>query len=69
MRVTKGKPPSQSEQERDQLQQQTQAMNEQLVLSSVRQHELAEAASSANAQLRAEIIERKNAEELLRASE
>jgi PAS domain S-box-containing protein len=68
MRVTKGKPPSQLERARDQLQQQTRAMNEQLVLSGVRQHELAEAASSANAQLRAEITERKRAEETVRQS-
>src|SRR5688572_22332823 len=41
------------------------AMNEALVLGSLRQHELTEAASSLNARLQAEIIERKQAVKLL----
>ena len=41
-------------------------MNEALVLGSVRQHELAEAAEKLNAQLQAEIAERKQAEDALR---
>src|SRR5438046_6852195 len=44
-------------------------MNAALMLGSVRQHELAEAAENLNAQLRAEIDERKRAEEALRESE
>jgi signal transduction histidine kinase/AmiR/NasT family two-component response regulator len=45
------------------------AMNEALLLGSVRQHELIEAAEKLNQQLRAEITERKHAEEaLLKAS-
>jgi PAS domain S-box-containing protein len=43
----------------------TLAMNEALLLGSVRQHELTEAADSANAQLQEEISERKQAEEAL----
>ena len=43
------------------------AMNEALVLSSIRQHELTEAAHWSNAQLQAEIVERRQAEnEILR---
>jgi len=42
------------------------AMNEALLLGSLRQHELAEAADSLNAQLQTEITERKEVEELLR---
>jgi H2-forming N5,N10-methylenetetrahydromethanopterin dehydrogenase-like enzyme len=45
------------------------AMNEALVLGSVRQHELIEATQNLNAQLRAEIAEREQAEEALRATE
>jgi signal transduction histidine kinase len=42
-----------------------QEMNEQLILSSVRQHELTEAAEKLNTQLQAEIAERKSTEEKL----
>lgn len=52
-----------------QLHEETVAMNEALVLGAVRQHELAEAAVNLNAQLRAEIAEREQAEAGLRASE
>ena len=45
------------------------AMNEALTLAVLRQHELTEAADSANVQLRAEIAERKRAEEAVRESE
>ena len=45
------------------------AMNQALLLGSVRQHELTEAAEKLNAQLRAEITERQQAEDALRASE
>ena len=45
------------------------AMNEALILGSVRQHELADAAKTLNDQLRAEMTERKRAEDALRASE
>ena len=45
------------------------AMNEALVLGSVRQHELTEAANSSNAQLKEEISERKKAEEALRRAQ
>jgi signal transduction histidine kinase len=48
-----------------QLHEKTLAMNEALLLGSVRQHELTEAADWANAQLRKEISERKQAEEAL----
>jgi PAS domain S-box-containing protein len=44
------------------------AMNEALMLGSVRQHELTEAADSLNVQLQKEITERKQAEESLRAA-
>lgn len=44
-------------------------MNEALLLGSLRQHELTEAANNLNAQLLEEIAERKRAEEALRASE
>ena len=44
------------------------AMNEALVLGSVRQHELTEAADGLNARLQAEIGERRQAEEVLRKS-
>ena len=47
----------------------TLAMNEALVLGSVRQHELTEAAESANALLQLEISERKQAEEALRLAQ
>ena len=52
-----------------QFHEKTLAMNAALMLGSVRQHELAEAAEKLNAQLRAEIAERKEAEERLRESE
>lgn len=45
------------------------AINEALLLGSLRQHELTEAAEKANQQLRIEIAERKNAQEQLRISE
>ena len=48
---------------------QTTAMNERLILASVHQHELTEAAEKLNAQLLAEIAERKQAEDALRESE
>ncbi|MCD6051107.1 MAG: multi-sensor signal transduction histidine kinase [Verrucomicrobia bacterium] len=51
------------------LQEETVAMNEALVLGSVRQHELTEASEKLNAQLRVEITERKQAEAALRESE
>ena len=44
-------------------------MNEQLLISSLHQHELRETAEKLNEQLQAEIRERKNAEEKLHASE
>src|ERR1035441_723028 len=44
-------------------------LNEALLLGSVRQHELTEAAENLNAQLHIEITERKRAEAALRASE
>jgi signal transduction histidine kinase/ActR/RegA family two-component response regulator len=47
----------------------TRAINEALVIGSVRQHELTEAAESLNAQLLGEISQRKQAEGALRASE
>ncbi|MGI8820584.1 MAG: PAS domain-containing hybrid sensor histidine kinase/response regulator [Chthoniobacterales bacterium] len=55
--------------ERAHLQEQTAAMNERLILSSVRQHELTEKAQQLNAQLQAEIIDRQLAEDALRESE
>jgi signal transduction histidine kinase len=48
-----------------QIHEKTLAMNEALMLGSVRQHELTEAAESSNAQLQEEIGERKQAEEAL----
>jgi signal transduction histidine kinase len=48
-----------------QAQERTLAINEALVLGSVRQHELTEAAESLNAQLKEEIRQRKEAEKLL----
>ena len=48
---------------------QTVAMNEALMLGSLRQHELTQASENLNAQLRVEITERKQAEEALRESE
>jgi PAS domain-containing protein len=48
-----------------QLHEKTLAMNEALMLSSLRQHELTEAADSLNVQLQSEITERKQAEEAL----
>jgi len=47
----------------------TRAMNEALVLGSVRQHELAEAANSSNALMQVEMNERKLAEEALRRAQ
>jgi signal transduction histidine kinase len=55
--------------ERTQVHAQMLAMNEALMLGSVRQHELTEAADSSNALLQMEIIERKQTEEALRESE
>ena len=52
-----------------QLQEKTMAMNEALLLGSVRQHELTEAADQLNVKLVAEISERKHVEAALRASE
>jgi PAS domain-containing protein len=52
-----------------QLQAKMLAMNEALLLGSVRQHELAEAAQKLNAQLRAKMDEREHGAEALRASE
>jgi signal transduction histidine kinase len=52
-----------------QFHEKTVAMNEALMLGSVRQHELAEAADAANALLLGEISERKQAEEALRQSQ
>ena len=51
-----------------QFHEKTLAMNEALMLGSVRQHELTEAANSWNARLQAEIIERTQAEAALRAA-
>jgi signal transduction histidine kinase len=45
------------------------AMNEALILGSVHQHELAEAAKSSNAQLQNDIVERKQAEEELQRTQ
>jgi len=45
------------------------ALNEALLLGSLRQHELTAAADSANAQLQAEVSERKQAEEALRRAQ
>ncbi|HUP92344.1 MAG TPA: PAS domain-containing protein, partial [Solimonas sp.] len=55
--------------EHAQLQERTLAMNEALLLGSVRQHELIEAADAANAALHDEITERKRTEAALRESE
>jgi hypothetical protein len=52
-----------------QLHEKTLAMNEALILGSVRQHELAEAADAANALLLVEISERKQAEEALKQAQ
>ncbi len=54
---------------RARLQEQTTAMNERLILSSIHQHELTEAADKLNAQLQGEIAERKKTEAALRESE
>ncbi len=54
--------------ERARLQKRTSAMNERLILSSIHQHELREVAEKLNAQLQAEMTERKQAEEAGRAS-
>ena len=51
------------------LQEFTRAMNERLIVSSIRQQELREAAERLNAQLETEIAERKHAEVALRESE
>lgn len=55
--------------ETTQFHQQAGAMNEALVLSSVRQHELTEAAEKLNEQLQAEVADRKAAHDALRESE
>jgi len=52
-----------------QLHEKTLAMNEALMLGSVRQHELTEAADSANARLKREVRERKEAEAALRQAQ
>lgn len=52
-----------------QVHEKTVAMNQALMLGSLRQHELTEAAENLNAQLLVEIAERKRAEEALRESE
>jgi signal transduction histidine kinase len=52
-----------------QFHEKTIAMNEALILGSMRQHELTEAADSSNAQLKEEICERKQAEEALRRAQ
>ncbi len=57
------------ETETTQLYKKTLALNEALLLGSVRQHELTEAADWANAQLRKEIRERKQAEEALQLAQ
>ena len=49
--------------------QQMVAMNEALILGSVRQHELTEAAETLNSQLLVEITERKQAQDTVRVSE
>ena len=51
-----------------QLREKTVAMNEALVIGSVRQHELTEAADSLNSLLQSEISERKQAQEALQKS-
>jgi signal transduction histidine kinase len=55
--------------QRAHLQRRTAAMNEQLVVSGVRQHELTEAAEKLNAELQAEIAQRKQVEEELRTAQ
>ena len=60
---------SSPEKARARLQEQTTAINEALLVAGLRQHELTEAAEKLNVQLQTEIIERKQAEEKLRASE
>ena len=55
--------------ERARLQEQTTAMNEQLIVSSMHQHELTEVAGKLNEQLQTEITERRKTEEALRKSE
>ena len=55
------------EKERAQFQDQSTAINEQLILSSLHQHELTETAEKLNAQLHAEIVERKQAQHALAA--
>ena len=55
--------------EHERLQEKTVAVNEALILSSVHQHELAEAAQNLNARLREEIAERQHTQEALRQSE
>ena len=64
------RPPDLSSQvtESAKIQEETVAMNEALILGSLHQHELAEAADSANNQLQKEISERKRTEAQLRAS-
>ncbi len=54
---------------RNELHEKTLAMNEALLIGSLRQHELTEAANSANVLLQVEITERRRAEDALRASE
>ncbi|MCD6023655.1 MAG: histidine kinase [Fibrobacteria bacterium] len=54
---------------RDELSEKMRAMNEALLLGSLRQHELAEAAENLNAQLRMEIAEREQIQAALRETE
>lgn len=63
------KPKPRPDDEAERLREQTAAMNRELVLSAVRQHELLEVTEKLNAELQAEIAERRRAEEALSASE
>ncbi len=68
-RIKKETPGPAADPERARLQEQTTAMNERLILSSIHQHELTEEAQKLNTQLRREITERELAEGALRDSE
>jgi signal transduction histidine kinase len=67
--VAKSTPENLPESDSTPLHKMTLAMNEALVLGSVRQHELTEAADWANAQLKLEINERQKAQELLQLAQ
>lgn len=69
MRAPTRKPARGSKLKRARLQKRTAAMNEALVLGSVRQHELTDAAEKLNAELQAEIAQRKQAEAALRTAQ